>query len=119
VPTIDEISFDSTSYQLVLSLIDALKSTGDCAVYGLPGMNKPKGELRIAHLGPNLQKKKGRGVFARIQPTISGATVILPRRFADGERRTELTASNADKVLKNINSWRSQAKDKVKANEKD
>ena len=118
MPTIEGISFDAASYQSVLSLIDALKSTGDCTVYGLPRMNKHKGELRIAHLGPNLQKKKGRGVFARIQPTKSGATVILPRKYADGERRTELTATNADKVLKNINSWRSHAKDKVKASEK-
>jgi hypothetical protein len=53
-----------------------------------------------------------------IQPTKSGATVILPRKFADGEPRTELTASNAVKVPQNNNSWRSHATNKLKANEK-
>ena len=118
MPKIKEISFDTTSYRLVRSLIGALKSTGDCAEYGLPRMNKPKGELRIAHIGPNLQKKNGRGVFARIQPNESGATVILPKKFADGVPRTKLTAGNADKILQYINSWRSHVKDRLKVNEK-
>ena len=115
MPLIEGITFDPTSHQLMSDLINRLKLTGACAVYGLPRMNIPIGELRIAHDGPNLQRRYGRGVFVRISPSPREAAVVIrPTGLVGGARRTELNANNADDVFNAVNSWRSQVRDPFK-----
>jgi hypothetical protein len=108
VPSIEGIAFDEESYKLVQRLIVEVKSLGDCAVYGLPRMHKPRGELRMAHFGPDLQHVDARKVFALIKPTKAGAVVRRPGKLADGQSHTVLTSANFEQLLVEITSWRSQ-----------
>jgi hypothetical protein len=113
-----EIEFDSKAHLFVTELIAQLALIGDCEVYGLRKMHKGRGELRIAHHGPDLQHANGRGVFARIQPTESGATLIRPLRLTGGQRKTALNENNTEDVLRDIHSWRLQTLIIKKADEK-
>lgn len=118
MPSIEGITFDPTSHELVSELIEQLKLVGDFAVYGLPNTGKPKGQLRLAHHGPDLQHPKGRGVFAMIQPTAVGVTLIRRRKAAGGDLRSKLNTGNRGATFKNIVSWREQIKDRPKGSEK-
>jgi hypothetical protein len=65
LPTIERITFDDASYKLISNLIARLKRYGDFAVYALPRMHNGKGEIRLAHHGPDIDHRNGRGVFAK------------------------------------------------------
>jgi hypothetical protein len=118
MPSIEGITFDATSHKLLSELIDQLKSVGDFAMYPLPNMNKPRGELRLAHHGPYPLHPNGRGVFVMIRPNPAGATLIRRRRTVGGEVRTKLNAGNLSEMLKLIISWREQTKNRIKGSEK-
>ena len=68
------------------------------SVYGLPDMNKPRGEIRFAHHGP--QTKKARGVFARIWPSRAGAMLVRNRKTSEVGTRTLITSENVAEILK-------------------
>ena len=116
--TIDKISFDLPPHKVLSEIIEKLKSTGACDVYGLPRMHKGKGEVRLALHGPSPKKPKATGVFVQIMPTKNCATVIKRRKLVEGSRRTKLNSSNAEEVFQLIYLWRSQVKDKLKESEK-
>jgi hypothetical protein len=118
VPSIEGITFDATSHQLVTKLIDRLKEKGDIAVYGLRDMNKPRGQLRLAHQAPHPLHPNGRGVFVMIQPNADSATLIRRKHLAGGDIRTRLSAGNLDEMLMLILSWREQTKPRSKVSEK-
>jgi hypothetical protein len=112
---IEGIEFDAKTGQLVADFIEKLKLLGDLAIYSLPKMWKGKGEIRLAHHGPDLQHPKGRGVFAQIRPTLLGATLI--RNKKDGEGNIPLNEHTLDVAYTVIASIREQKKDRVKGNE--
>jgi hypothetical protein len=118
VPSIEGITFDTTSHQLVSELIDRLKQKGDIAVYGLPNMNKPRGQLRLAHQAPYPRHPKGQGVFLMVQPNVDSVTLTRGKHRVGGERRTRLNADNLEEMFQHILSWREQAKTRRKVSEK-
>ena len=113
MPTIDGIVFDATAHRLASRLIARLKSTGDVAVYGLPKM----GEVRLAHHGPDIDHKNGRGVFVRLIPTANGMAVTQ-RRKNFPSRRIRLTSANFEDLLKSANARRAIVKDRLKGSVK-
>jgi hypothetical protein len=118
VPSIEGITFEATSYELVSELIDRLKLKGDFAVYPLPDMDKPRGQLRLAHQGPYPLHPNGRGVFVMIQPNVASVTLIRRRHTVGGELRTRLSVDNLEEMLQHILSWREQTRTRIKHNEK-
>jgi hypothetical protein len=117
LPAIEGIEFDHAASKLISELIGRLKATGDVAVYGLPRMHKHMGEVRLAHHGPDLKHKRGRGVFGRLIPSITGVTFTLRRKnFA--YKRTRITAANFEDILKDLNARRDLVKDRLKGSEK-
>jgi hypothetical protein len=87
-------------------------------VYGLPKMARAKDHARLAHHGPDPKHKKARGVFAVIQPTSTGATLIRRKLTVGGDARIKLSDANLDTSLKLIISRREQVKGRMKVNEK-
>jgi hypothetical protein len=82
MPQIEGIEFDAMSHRIISELIQRLKSDGWFAVYALKERDRGKGEIRFAHHGPDIKHTKGRGVFARIQPNVTGATHIPRKRYS-------------------------------------
>jgi hypothetical protein len=115
---IDGIEFDAQSYELIQKLIEKLKHTGTCEVYGLPDMHKKKGEIRLAHRLPTGKPKRGGGVFAQICPNPTGATHIRRRPSATEHRRIKLHADNLDEVFRDIDAKRKYVKTRQKISEK-
>jgi hypothetical protein len=117
LPTIEGIEFDDAACTLIKRLVAQLKSTGDVAVYGLPNMHKHKGEIRLAHRGPDINHKNGRGVFARLIPSTLGVT-YTQRRKTFASKRTNFTSANFEDILKATNARRAVVKDRLKGTEK-
>ena len=117
MPVIEGIEFDGAACKLIKRLIARLKSTGDVAVYGLPKMHKRKGEVRLAHHGPDINHKNGRGVFARLIPSTLGVT-YTQRRKNFASKRTNFTSVNFEDILRATNARRAIVKDSLKGSVK-
>ena len=115
--TVEGITFDDAACELITRLIARLKATGDVAAYGLPRMHKHKGEVRLAHYGPDTDHKNGRGVFGRLIPSTLGVTFTLRRKnFA--HKHTPITAANFEEILKAACARRDWLKDRINGSEK-
>jgi hypothetical protein len=115
---IEGIEFDENTAGHVSNLIEKLKLRGDFDVYPLPRMWGGKGEIRLAHRGPDNQHPKGRGVFAQIRPTAAGATIIRRRKTSGGKSHINLNEGTFDEAYSAIISRRDQVRERIKVNEK-
>jgi hypothetical protein len=99
MPQIHGIEFNEKSYGVVEELIATVKLWGDCESYPLPRMQHGRGEIRIAHQGPNSNRRKAKGVFARIYPTRSGATYIPRRACLNGAAEQPVVRETLPQIL--------------------
>lgn len=108
------ILFPEHIHPLLQEIVDGAKSLGPCDVYPLPRM----GEIRIAHIGPVGQRKKARGVFARLRPTREGATFMNSRKLSVGAVGTPISKQSLREIMVKIERWRSAKLPPVRTNEK-
>jgi hypothetical protein len=110
------IEFDSDAHKVITNLIKKLELSTDM-IYPLKRTNNGKGQLRFAHHGPDLQHPKARGVFARINPTLLGATLIRRRRNGP-HSPVFLSKTTFDLAFSNISFAKKLMKDKLVGSEK-
>ena len=84
---------------------------------GYRGCISSKGEVRLAHYGPDTDHKNGRGVFGRLIPSTLGVT-FTRRRKNFAHKRTPITAANFEDILKAASARRDWLKDWIKGSEK-
>jgi hypothetical protein len=112
------ILFPEHIHPLLQELVDGAKALGPCDVYPLPRMFRGRGEIRIAHVGPVGQKKKARGVFARLRPTQGGATFIYSKKLSHGPVRTPISKRSLPEIMSKIERWRSAKLPPIRTNQK-
>jgi hypothetical protein len=112
------ILFTEASCTLVTDLIERMKTHGVFDVCPHPRMSHGRGELWLAHHGPDLQHKLARGVFARFIPSNDGVKFTHRKNGVAGLRRTTVSAGNAEVVLASMIARYEETKPKVKRSEK-
>jgi hypothetical protein len=115
---IEGILFDTESYERVSDLIELLKLHRDFEICPHPRMSHGRGELWLAHRGPDAKHKRARGVFARFIPSEAGVKFTHRKNGAPGFRRTKITPANTDEVLKSMVCRYEETKERVKVSEK-
>jgi hypothetical protein len=107
MPNVHGIEFNANQSELVKDLIRELLKDGNCAVYALSNM-KPNGELRMASTAPAPTPREVGGVFLRIRPGASEATIIRPMNAKAGERYIPVNKMTQAQTLETIRVWRRQ-----------
>jgi hypothetical protein len=107
MPNVHGIEFNANQSELVKDIVRELLKDGNCAVYAVPHI-KPNGELRMASASPIPGPRRQHGVFLRIRPGVSEATVVRPMNAKAGEPLTKLTKFVRSELLEVIRVWRKQ-----------
>jgi hypothetical protein len=107
MPNVHGIEFNANQSELVKDIVRELLKDGNCAVYAVPHI-KPNGELRMASASPIPGPRPQHGVFLRIRPGVSEATVVRPMNAKAGEPLTKLTKFVRSELLEVIRVWRKQ-----------
>jgi hypothetical protein len=107
MPNVHGIEFNANQSELVKDIVRELLKDGNCAVYAVPHI-KPNGELRMASTSPIPGPRRQHGVFLRIRPGVSEATVVRPMNAKAGEPLTKLTKFVRSELLEVIRVWRKQ-----------
>jgi hypothetical protein len=107
MPNVHGIEFNANQSELVKDIVRELLKDGNCAVYAVPHI-KPHGELRMASASPIPGPRRQHGVFLRIRPGVSEATVVRPMNAKAGEPLTKLTKFVRSELLEVIRVWRKQ-----------
>jgi hypothetical protein len=90
MPNVHGIEFNANQSELVKDIVRELLKDGNCAVYAVPHI-KPNGELRMASASPIPGPRRQHGVFLRIRPGVTEATVVRPMNAKAGEPLTKVT----------------------------
>ena len=107
MPNVHGIEFNANQSELVKDIVRELLKDGNCAVYAVPHI-KPNGELRMASASPIPGPRRQHGVFLRIRPGVTEATVVRPMNAEAGEPLTKVTKFVRSELLKVIRVWRKQ-----------
>jgi hypothetical protein len=107
MPNVHGIEFNANQSELVKDIVRELLKDGNCAVYAVPHI-KPNGELRMASASLIPGPRRQHGVFLRIRPGVSEATVVRPMNAKAGEPLTKLTKFVRSELLEVIRVWRKQ-----------
>jgi hypothetical protein len=107
MPVVHGIEFNTNQSELVKDLVRELLKDGHCAVYAVPHI-KPNGELRMASTPPTPTRRRQRGVFLRVRPGASGATIVRPMNAKAGESTTKLSKFSQADLVEMIRLWRKQ-----------
>jgi len=107
MPNVHGIEFNANQSELVKDIVRELLKDGNCAVYAVPHI-KPNGELRMASASPIPGPRRQLGVFLRIRPGVTEATVVRPMNAEAGEPLTKVTKFVRSELLEVIRVWRKQ-----------
>jgi hypothetical protein len=107
MPNVHGIEFNANQSELVKDIVRELLKDGNCAVYAVPHI-KPNGELRMTSASPIPGPRRQHGVFLRIRPGVTEATVVRPMNAKAGEPLTKVTKFVRSELLKVIRVWRKQ-----------
>jgi hypothetical protein len=109
MPNVHGIEFNANQSELVKDLVRELLKDGNCVVYALRNM-KPNGELRMATTLPTRSPRPVGGVFLRIRPGISEATIVRPMNAKAGDPLAKLAKITQAETLETIRIWRKETK---------